>query len=301
MNNLYFDTDLLSKLPPWFREVIEYQQICAAEGEALEGLANAIFQVYQNMFFQTMDEGTVEQWETVFGIVASPSTEQLSFRRARILNRLSTKPPFSLNFLKNKLDELIGEGQWKVSMDYPNYTLYVESSAQNQNYASEVAITIGRIKPAHIVYINRPYTQDGLLLSEEISMSERVWKTRLGSWGLGMFPFAVYEDKGVIKVPTVASVQPELLSDVATFVSSDIASVRLNGSVLLTNLTKSVENNQLTVSYLVTTAQVSEVTSIELLDSSGNVLTSTQVYVPITSGTEFEHFIPVNEGVMNNG
>ena len=106
-------------------------------------------------------------WEQVFRIVPNPQVESLAFRRTRVLNRISTRPPYTLGFLYQKLDELIGPGEWKVTVDYPNYTLYIESAAQNQNYATELAFTINRIKPAHIVWVNAPFVRTGLLLSRD--------------------------------------------------------------------------------------------------------------------------------------
>lgn len=301
MSDLYFDTDFLSLLPEWYREVLEYQQIMGAEKTAFETLQSFMESVNANMYTQTMDLATVQQWEKIFGILASPSTETLAFRRARILNRLATTPPYTLNFLKNKLDDLIGVDQWQLTMDYPNYTLYVESSARNQAYAGEVAITIGRIKPAHIVYINRPFLQDGIVLSETIQQAAFEWRTILGSFGLGSAPFGEYVGRGVIKMPTTPSVTNDLLTGIANFVSGDVASVLINGTVSITDLTKTVANNTLTVLYTVFPSQATEVTSIALLDSQGNVLTETTVYVPVGDETQFQHIIPIAEGVVNNG
>ena len=174
MPNYELDTGLLDLLPPWYREVLDYQVLCSAEETVFDALAEEIVGVADNFFFQTMDEGAVAQWESIFGIVPNPQTEDLDFRRYRVLNRISTRPPYTLGFLYQKLDELIGPGLWEVTVDYPNYTLYIESSAQNQNYASEVAFTINRIKPAHIVYVNTPFVQSGLLLSEQIERADRV-------------------------------------------------------------------------------------------------------------------------------
>lgn len=177
--SLDLDRDLLSLLPHWYREILDYQEICQTEEAQLDALAAEITGVADNFFFQTMDAAAVSQWEQIFGIVPNLSTEDLSFRRARLLNRISTRPPYTLGFLYQKLDELIGPGAWQVTMDYPNYTLYVESSAQDQQYATEVAYTIGHIKPAHIVYINRPFLQEGLFLSETVEYS--VWPTTINS------------------------------------------------------------------------------------------------------------------------
>lgn len=301
MNRLELDTDMLGLLPPWYREILDYQELCQTEKAQFDALAAEITGVADNFFFQTMDESAVSMWEQIFEIVPNPDTESLAFRRARALNRISTRPPFTLGFLYQKLDELIGPGAWTVTVDYPNYTIYIESSAENQQYATEVAYTINRIKPAHIVYVNTPYTRTGLLLSETIELSQRVYNYKLGAWGLGVLPFAVEQSQGVIKMPTTPSIQAALLNDTANFVSGDIASARINGTIAISELNKSVEGSTLEVTYTVAQSQTEAITSAELLDAEGNVLTSSTVYVPVSGSTIMKHIIPVSEGVTNSG
>lgn len=255
----------------------------------------------QNFFFQSMDVSAVSQWEKVLGIVPNPVSESISFRRSRLLNRISTRPPYTMEFLRQRLDVLIGPGAWTARMDYPNYTLYVESSAENQQYAAEVAVTINRIKPAHIVYVNTPLLSAGLLLSEQIDLSQRIYNYRLGGWGLGVTPFASETPQGVIKMPETKSIQQKLLEGVAGFVSGDIASARVNGTVTIADLEKRVDGSRLTVTYSVAQDQAAEITQVELLDTDGNVLTASTVYIPVTGSTVLKHTIPVREGVIANG
>ena len=301
MNPIELDTELCKQLPPWYREVLDYQQMCQTETAQFEALAAEIVGVADNFFFQTMDLSGVEMWEKIFGIVPNPQTEDLEFRRYRVLNRITTKPPYTLGFLYQKLDELIGPGLWEVNVDYPNYTLYIESSAQNQNYAQEVAFTINQIKPAHIVYVNTPYIQSGLLLSEQIERLNRVYNYKLGLWALGALPFATDQDNEVVKLPETPSIQEALLTGVANFVSGDVASARINGTIPITSLNKSVEGSILTITYTVASSQTTEITSVELLDGDGNVLTSSTVYVPVGSTVVMKHTIPVAEGVVQSG
>lgn len=301
MNPIELDADLLALLPPWYREVLDYQELCRTETAQFEALADEIIGVADNFFFQTMDEGAVSMWEQVFQIVPNPSTESLDFRRARVLNRITTRPPYTLGFLYQKLDELIGPGEWTVTVDYPNYTLYIESAAQNQNYATELAFTINRIKPAHIVWVNSPFVRTGLLLSETISSAQRTYNYKLGSWELGLLPFATDGPEGVIKMPETPSIRQALLTGVANFVSGDVASARVNGTIPIADLTKSVEGAELTVTYTVLPSQTTEITALELLDGEGNVLTSSTVYIPVTTNVVMKHIIPVAEGVASNG
>ena len=255
----------------------------------------------ENFYFQTMNLSGVEMWEDVLHIIPNPSMEDLDFRRARVLNRITTKPPFTLGFLYQKLDELIGPGEWSVTVDYANYTLYIESAAQNFNYSTEVAFTVNRIKPAHIVFVSTPLIKSGLLLSETISHALRTYNYHLGSWALGQLPFATDTDLGVIKTPETPSIQAALLNGTAGFVLGDIASARINGTTAISAISKSQTGSTVTVTYTVTEAMASSVSQVELLDGEGNVLTSSTVYIPVSGSVLMKHTIPVAEGVLPDG
>lgn len=290
------NSNIIDYLPYWFRDILEYQEICDTESEQLSALADEMHAVADNFFFQTMDETAVNMWEQVLGIVPNPQTEDLDFRRFRVLNRLTTKPPFTLGFLYQKLDELIGPGLWTVTVDYPNYTLYIESSSENQNYFTEVAYTINKIKPAHIVFVNKPLTVAGITVDESVELTDLQWNYRLdGTWLLGEKPFVTRNVLEVITTPAQDTVQIALLNATAESVINTVASARVNGTVAISTLTKETDGNTAVIQYTVTEAQAATVTQLELLDSGGNVLTTSTVYVPIEGEAVFTHKIPVKE------
>lgn len=299
MNNLELDYLPCEQLPPWYREVLDYQQMCNTIGAQFALLAEEITRVADNFFLQTMDLETVQMWEGIFRIVANPATESLQFRRDRIINRISMRPPFTLRFLYQKLDELIGPGLWNVTVDYPNYALYIESNVDGQGYSQELIYTINHIKPAHITFINSPVAMSGVVLSERVSEISYTWNYILGQWALGAEPFADEEEVQVIKLPQTPSIQSALLTGVADFVSNDVASARLNGSIPVTALNKSVDGSTLTITYQVTQAMTTEITQVELLAADGTVLTSMSAYVPVTETAVIKHVIPVQEGIVN--
>ena len=300
MNNLELDYLPCEQLPPWYREVLDYQQMCNTIGAQFALLAEEINRVADNFFLQTMDLETVQMWEGIFRIVANPATESLQFRRDRIINRISMRPPFTLRFLYQKLDELIGPGLWNVTVDYPNYALYIESNVDGQGYSQELIYTINHIKPAHITFINSPVAMSGVVLSERVSEISYTWNYVLnGQWLLGQEPFADEEEVQVVKLPQTPSIQSALLTGIADFVSNDVAAARLNGSIMVENINKSVSGSTLTITYQVTQAMTTEITQVELLAADGTVLTSMSAYVPVTETAVIKHVIPVQEGIIN--
>ena len=48
------DVEMLKLLPPWYREILDYREICRTEEAQLEALAGEITSVADNFFFQTI-------------------------------------------------------------------------------------------------------------------------------------------------------------------------------------------------------------------------------------------------------
>ena len=291
------ETDICQYWPEWFRKILDFQALCQTEGEELQAMAAAMDQVRKNLYIQTMDEGTTAEWEAIFNIAANPATESLEFRRARVLNRLSMRPPFTLTYLYQRLDALFGPGNWEVEMDYPNCTLYIETAIENQQYFTELSVTMDIVKPCHIVYISRPRVSASLLLSEEIALTKGKYNYILGGWALGLLPFRSQDEEEIIKMAAQPSIQPELLDQTAAFVAGDVQSVRINSTILINTLSHSTAGNVGSVGYTVLQTQTREVSLIELLDASGNVLAISPVYVPIIQEkVAFRHRFTVKEG-----
>ena len=312
------DRVLLSEiLPEYYREISDYQTIIGAEQSALDELIAQTAAVLDNFFFQTMDAQTVSAWEPLLGIIGNPSLEPLDFRRARLLNRISSRTPFTVRVLRQKLDSLIGAGNYTLTVSGSTYTIQVASAAENQYYAQEVEVTIQRMKPAHIVYVNIPETVNELELGEKIEMGERIYRYRLGQWSLGAAPFyssGNYSDYGnrlgewalgtapfenieleVLKMPEISSIRPPLLQDTACFIASDVTAARVNGSILVPTVTTTVTGNSAIISYDIPT--IAEVTLLELLNSDGDVLSSYSAYIPASGSARTMRHTITTKGV----
>ena len=288
-----------SYVPQIYKGFTEMEDLIAVEDNILDAAENEKKNLEDNQYVLTANEYGIEQYEDVLDIIPNPAVETLQFRRNRIINRLSMTPPFTFRFLKKKLDEIIGVGKWKAYIDFSTYTLYVESSANNQIWFEEILITMTNLKPANIVFINQPLITQGLVMSEEISYSTMQYNYVLGvSWVLGALPFLSYIDKGAIKLSNVSSLKDDLFQDVATFTASDIATVLLNDSLSISNfVTKQASANIVDIEYNVLASQIETITNIKLKNSSGDVLSEAVVYVPLLEDVLIKHTITVKEEI----
>lgn len=285
--------------PDVYHGVRETEALFVAEDTLFLEAEQEIQNAKNNQYIMTSNETGISVFEKLLNIKPDLTSETLEFRRSRAFSRWSGSPPYTLRYLQSKLDELIGVGKWTTVLDSDNYTLYIESSAKDQNWYQEIAITMASIKPANIVFVNKPYLADAITLNEQIELNEQIYNYKLGvSWLLGGLPFASSQSKGVVKMSETPSVQAQMLSNVASFVASDIAKVRLNGSAVLSSFTvKSTSANLVTVEYTVPAGMLTEtITKVELLDANSNVLTSAAVYIPIGDSLMLKHTLTVKEG-----
>lgn len=283
--------------PSVYDGVLEISVLSETDDVLLDQALAKLERTQLNQFILTADEETISVYEKMFSILANPTTETLQFRRERILNRMSLQPPFTMRWLQNKLDGIIGVGKWNAYVDYANRTLYVESFVVNQQWFNELRITINRIKPCNLVFVNKPLIMADVVANETIVSATQHYNYILGQWQLGQEPFATTDSEEVIKLPSVKSINPNLLADVASFSATDVVAVRLNGSVKLSNFTTKAGQGATTiVEYEVKPAQASEITQIELLGTGDRVLTASSVYIPVTEAVICKHSINFKEG-----
>ena len=293
-------SNLKNYLPNIYKDVLETDELTSTEDLLFQDLNSETEKVRNNQLVLTSDVDGIEQYEKMLNIIPNPSTESIEFRVDRIINRLSMTPPFTFSFLKKKLDEIIGVGKWEAYIDYANYTLYVESLAVNQIWFHEILVTINRLKPVNIVFTNKPFVAAKIHVSENINLTQVSFNYRVGTtWVLGQKPFTSLENMGVIKMAGVPSIKQEMLNSIAEFTSSDIAKVRVNESLIITDFTiKESTLNIVTIEYQIALESgIMEVTKVELLDVADNILTESLVYVPILESIILKHTIQIKEGV----
>ena len=180
--------------PNFYDGVVEFKLLADIEDELFEVLEKELKIAHANNFVLTANEKAIRIYEDVLNIVANPSVESIDFRRERILNRYQTKPPFTLPFLKERLDAIIGEGRYTLTVDYNNYTLYLELAFEDSFWFKEATRTINSIKPANIKYVMMPVLIERLVLKESASV-QKLKRFRLNISRIGKDKLAIVEEE----------------------------------------------------------------------------------------------------------
>lgn len=109
--------------PEYYETILEFLELAEAEDTEVTVLQSAINQLLDDQFVLTSEYEAVKRREKMLDIQADPTVETLDFRRKRIVNRYSTKPPFTIRYLQDRLDYLVGEGKTVTSVDIQNFLL----------------------------------------------------------------------------------------------------------------------------------------------------------------------------------
>lgn len=115
-------------MPLLYEQNVEMNAIMDSETEEFEnGLKLKIDTSFNNTFIKNADEQGISNYENILNIKSNPADESIEFRRERVINRLTTSIPFSETFMINRLNEILGEGQWNYTLDYNDYTLTIRT------------------------------------------------------------------------------------------------------------------------------------------------------------------------------
>lgn len=191
---------LLEYLPELYYDVIDFKELTDTESTEMVSLQMAIDQLLDDRFVDTASEQAIKRRESMLGIQADPSIETLDFRRKRLVNRYSTKPPFTVRYLQQRLDFLVGSGRAIATIDELDFILTVTMGISDGALFQEVQRTIHSMIPANLIYLQRTSLMDRIRFREGIRSKTLVRQTRLSTnWRLGSTSFSVIEPEVVVK------------------------------------------------------------------------------------------------------
>lgn len=139
---------LMSKLPGWFKPVLEYIAIEEAHAVSISQFSEAADTIQHNFFIQTADEETIKRIERILGISAQPS-DTLEYRRQRILTATQQTSPFTEWHLRDRLTELFGD-EYTLMIDPENCTISIYTSSARYGAVELLDELIAAVVPAHL-------------------------------------------------------------------------------------------------------------------------------------------------------
>lgn len=137
----------------YYQEQLEAEYIREAGDKLWRLYHTEVSRLAINQFILTADEKGIAAYEELFEILPDVTTEDLAFRRLRLMNRNLTKPPFTLEYLLDQLDRLCGNDKYTVALDNNHYRITIRLELTVRQMFDEVVIVVKRIMPANLLTI----------------------------------------------------------------------------------------------------------------------------------------------------
>lgn len=144
------EIDLLSYQSNIIKQIREFKVLAEIENPKLGCVWQAVEDAINDQFATSLTENGCKRWESIMEIQAK-DTDELGFRRFRILSRLNEQLPYSYRLLELQLRTLCGENGYKMILQNNTYTLIVKVALIAKDKFSDVGNTLRRYVPANIV------------------------------------------------------------------------------------------------------------------------------------------------------
>jgi len=146
-------TNLAIYYPVIYKDVLETDQLVNTENVMFDELDNLTTEAEENQFILTSNARGLEVYERMLNIIANPQSDSIQFRRERLINRLSSLPPFTLRELKGRLNNLLGSNNYDIEVIYDNYELKLDMRIGVYGKLDEVLKTLISIVPVNMQII----------------------------------------------------------------------------------------------------------------------------------------------------
>lgn len=158
------DSDYLGFLPPVLQNVREFQEIAKAVNPEIVALKKAINKVLNEQFVLGAVD-TLTWREQEFGITAS-GDETVTFRRERLIERKSRKPPITLRTFRDRLNAYIGTTQAEIQLVPGEYAFSISIPAVDGYKFRDIQQVVNDLKPANMEYIQYPFSVERIRIRE---------------------------------------------------------------------------------------------------------------------------------------
>lgn len=137
-------------LPKVLQPILEFQLINQDLDIELSLLDGYITDINKETIVQTASDYGISKWENALGIIPG-DTDSLEVRRFRVNNILTSKLPYTIRWLRQKLTEITGSSTgWTLNMNYQDYTATIILSGLDTELMLEVEKQLRNAIPANI-------------------------------------------------------------------------------------------------------------------------------------------------------
>lgn len=140
---------LIEYLPAFLQNVREFKEIFNVEDKELESLDAQVENMLKEIIVNSAEGYGLERYEKIYNI--QNTTTDIETRRFNILSKINNRLPYTINWLINKLNNTVGQGNYILSVDHNKYTVRIEIMALFQDIAILLNRDLREQLPANLI------------------------------------------------------------------------------------------------------------------------------------------------------
>lgn len=297
----FLASDIKQLLPEWYgTKNLEMNTILETEAHLLEEGAELSQRVQDSSLILHCDEESISMYEDMFRIAPNPS-DSLELRRERLLIKLRLRRPFTLDYMIQQANALVGVGNYTITTDVRNYGFMIDYAENfDRKWIPEFNKLVLVTLPANLVYTIRLNYSDTLTLSEESLMdTQNVKYFRISDVdpapalsGIGD-PLEEYYNQRQEEIDVTLSNQA--LVNTAGFLRDTITRVQVNEVADAEFVSKTVSGTSAFIEFNIPES-INTLKRMDMYNSNGELLSTIFTNVNTVNDTRINYKIEVKRG-----
>lgn len=140
---------MINYLPKFLQDIIEYKAIMNSEDIEIEKIKEEINNSVNETSIEDATEIGIARYEKILRIKTNTSLS-LEDRKFLIKNKLLNRAPFTINWLKNKLENLCGKDNYIIDINYEDLSLDIQIGYMFAEATEELRKDLRNIIPANV-------------------------------------------------------------------------------------------------------------------------------------------------------
>lgn len=141
--------DLIDYIPPYLKEYKTLSNILLVQNDFLNQMERDLLFLMENSFVLTADTFGIERFEKMLEIKPY-SYDTLDIRRQRILTKLDTKVPYTLEVLKKKIETIVGTN-YTLNISYEDYLIEIITTINEMQESKMLNQIIEEYVPVNVI------------------------------------------------------------------------------------------------------------------------------------------------------
>ena len=141
---------LINYIPDVLKDYFEIIAICNSEDIEINQIKENIDMMEKETIVKTASIYGIERYERIYNLTPNQG-DSYQIRKDKIIQKITNRLPFSLRWLINKLNNLVGKGNYILDINYARYDLLINISGITTKQLTDLQEEMKFMLPVNLV------------------------------------------------------------------------------------------------------------------------------------------------------